>query len=71
MGAYQEDVAKSDVNGKETIAHLYEYTTQICVEPDLKIRGAEKGYVPTQILFCLKEQVRHPLFTWILLMFLE
>lgn len=55
MGCYQEGVAKSDVNGKPVQAHLYEYTTQVCVEPDLKVCGTKDGYVPVQMLFCLKE----------------
>lgn len=58
MGVYQKGVAKSEVNGLPVQAHLYEYTTQVCVEPDLQVCGAEKGYVPVQVLFCLKEQVR-------------
>jgi chitin synthase len=37
-------------------AHIYEYTTQISVSPSMKIEGAEKGHVPVQIIFCLKEK---------------
>jgi chitin synthase len=44
------------VNGKPVTAHIYEYTTQISVTPSMKIEGAEKGHVPVQILFCLKEK---------------
>ncbi|KZT12244.1 glycosyltransferase family 2 protein [Laetiporus sulphureus 93-53] len=56
MGAYQEGVAKNIVNGKPVAAHIYEYTTQISVTPSMKIEGAEKGFVPVQIIFCLKEK---------------
>jgi chitin synthase len=56
MGVFQEGIMKSEVNGKQVEAHLFEYTTQVCVDADMNIRGAEKGYVPVQILFCLKEQ---------------
>ncbi|RUS16118.1 chitin synthase-domain-containing protein, partial [Jimgerdemannia flammicorona] len=56
MGVYQEGIAKNSVNGKEVTAHIYEYTTQISVDPDMKFKGADKGIVPTQILFCLKEK---------------
>jgi chitin synthase len=56
MCVYQEGVAKSEVNGKKVTAHLYEYTTQISIDDDMKIRGAEEGLVPVQILFCLKEK---------------
>ncbi|GJF00218.1 glycosyltransferase family 2 protein [Phanerochaete sordida] len=56
MGAYQDGIAKNVVNGKEVTAHIYEYTTQISVSPSMKIEGAEKGFVPVQIIFCLKEK---------------
>ncbi|KAF8073378.1 glycosyltransferase family 2 protein [Lyophyllum atratum] len=56
MGAYQEAVAKNEVNKVPVTAHIYEYTTQISVTPSLKIEGPEKGVVPVQIIFCLKEK---------------
>ncbi|KAF5374183.1 hypothetical protein D9615_008867 [Tricholomella constricta] len=56
MGAYQEAVAKNEVNKTPVTAHIYEYTTQISVTPSLKIEGPEKGVVPVQIIFCLKEK---------------
>ncbi|KAI9093812.1 chitin synthase-domain-containing protein [Phlyctochytrium arcticum] len=56
MGVYQEGIMKDHVNDKPVTAHLFEYTTQVCVDHDLKIKGPEKGYVPVQILFCLKEK---------------
>ncbi|EGN97877.1 glycosyltransferase family 2 protein [Serpula lacrymans var. lacrymans S7.3] len=56
MGAYQDGIAKNIVNGKAVTAHIYEYTTQISVSPSMKIEGAEKGVVPVQIIFCLKEK---------------
>ncbi|KIK98524.1 glycosyltransferase family 2 protein [Paxillus rubicundulus Ve08.2h10] len=56
MGAYQDGIAKNIVNGKPVTAHIYEYTTQISVSPSMKIEGAEKGVVPVQVIFCLKEK---------------
>ncbi|KAF8959174.1 glycosyltransferase family 2 protein [Flammula alnicola] len=56
MGAYQEGVAKTKIGKQDVTAHIYEYTTQISVSPSLKIEGAEKGVVPVQIIFCLKEK---------------
>ncbi|KIK24230.1 glycosyltransferase family 2 protein [Pisolithus microcarpus 441] len=56
MGAYQDGIAKSTVNGRPVIAHIYEYTTQISVSPSMEIEGAEKGIVPVQVIFCLKEK---------------
>lgn len=55
LGVYQEGVAKNVVNGKPVTMHLYEYTTQLSVDPSLKFRGREKGVMPTQIIFALKE----------------
>ncbi|BGP17974.1 hypothetical protein JCM10213_003981 [Rhodosporidiobolus nylandii] len=56
MGVYQDGVAKNVVAGKPVTAHIYEYTTQISVDPDLKFKSAERGIVPVQIIFCLKEK---------------
>ncbi|KIP07919.1 glycosyltransferase family 2 protein [Phlebiopsis gigantea 11061_1 CR5-6] len=56
MGAYQDGLAKNIVNGKAVAAHIYEYTTQISVSPSMKIEGFEKGIMPVQIIFCLKEK---------------
>ncbi|KAF2663933.1 chitin synthase, class II [Microthyrium microscopicum] len=56
MGVYQEGIAKNVVNQKEVTAHIYEYTTQVSLDSDLKFKGAEKGIVPVQMIFCLKEK---------------
>ncbi|PWN49957.1 putative Chs4-chitin synthase 4 [Violaceomyces palustris] len=56
MGVYQEGVGKNVVNGKPVTAHIYEYTAQLSIDPDLKFKGREKGIMPVQILFCLKER---------------
>jgi len=56
MGCYQDGIAKNLVNGREVTAHLYEYTTQVSLDSDLKFKGAEKGIVPVQTIFCLKER---------------
>ncbi|KAF7351028.1 Chitin synthase [Mycena sanguinolenta] len=56
MGCYQEGIAKNKVNDQPVTAHIYEYTTQISVTPNLQIHGPEKGTVPVQIIFCLKEK---------------
>lgn len=55
MGVYQEGIAKNIVNQKQVTAHVYEYTTQVSLDSDLKFKGAEKGIVPCQVLLCLKE----------------
>ncbi|KAI6713510.1 chitin synthase 2 [Diplocarpon mali] len=56
MGVYQDGIAKNLVNQKEVQAHVYEYTTQVSLDSDLKFKGAEKGIVPVQMLFCMKER---------------
>ncbi|ORZ18045.1 chitin synthase 1 [Absidia repens] len=56
MGVYQEGLAKNIVDNKPVTAHIYEYTTQISFDDKLKRRGASKGIVPAQIIFCLKEK---------------
>ncbi|KAF2152027.1 glycosyltransferase family 2 protein [Myriangium duriaei CBS 260.36] len=56
MGVYQNGIAKNLVNQREVTAHMYEYTTQVSLDADLKFKGAEKGIVPCQMIFCLKEQ---------------
>ncbi|KKY26288.1 putative chitin synthase 2 [Phaeomoniella chlamydospora] len=56
MGVYQDGIAKNVVNQKEVTAHVYEYTTQVSLDSDLKFKGAEKGIVPCQMIFCLKEK---------------
>lgn len=56
MGVYQHGIAKNFVNQRAVQAHVYEYTTQVSLDSDLKFKGAEKGIVPCQMIFCLKEK---------------
>ncbi|KAJ9609691.1 Chitin synthase, class 2 [Cladophialophora chaetospira] len=56
LGVYQDGIAKNVVNQKEVTAHVYEYTTQVSLDESLKFKGAEKGIVPCQMIFCLKEK---------------
>lgn len=56
MGVYQEGVAKNLVNGEPVQAHIFEYTAQVSVTPDMRFQGAEKQLVPVQIIFCMKEK---------------
>jgi len=60
LGFYQDGVMKKDVDGKETVAHLFEYTTQLSLTPDQKLvepkgDGADT-LVPVQTIFCLKQK---------------
>ncbi|KAG8891548.1 Chitin synthase, class 3, partial [Tulasnella sp. 417] len=56
LGVYQDGVMKSHMKDKDVTAHLFEYTTSFGLDPDLKFKYPEKGVVPTQIIFCLKEK---------------
>ncbi|KAI9209850.1 chitin synthase-domain-containing protein [Polychytrium aggregatum] len=56
MGVYQEGLMKESVNGKAVTAHLFEVTTQVAFDQEGRLCGAEQGFVPVQILFCLKEK---------------
>ncbi|ODV77794.1 glycosyltransferase family 2 protein [Suhomyces tanzawaensis NRRL Y-17324] len=55
-GCYQDNLARPYVNNKSVKAHLFEYTTQISIDENLKFKGDEKNLAPVQVLFCLKEQ---------------
>ncbi|KAI7873014.1 chitin synthase 1 [Spinellus fusiger] len=56
IGVYQDGMAKNVVEGKPVTAHIYEHTTQISVDPAMNFHSSDKGIVPCQILFCLKEK---------------
>ena len=57
LGVYQPgDHMKSMLNGQPISAHLFEYTTTFGLDQDLHFRYPDKGIVPTQILFCMKER---------------
>ncbi|KAL5694330.1 hypothetical protein EMGR_003251 [Emarellia grisea] len=60
IGVYQDGVMKRDVDGKETVAHIFEYTTQLSVTPNQQlIRPTDDGpstLPPVQMMFCLKQK---------------
>jgi chitin synthase len=60
VGIYQDGVMKRDVDGKETVAHIFEYTTQLSVTPNQQlIRPTDEGpstLPPVQMIFCLKQK---------------
>lgn len=60
MGLYQDGVMKREVNGEPTVAHIFEYTTQLCVLPDQKLVRPEEGnpnsLPPIQLTLCLKQE---------------
>lgn len=60
VGIYQDGVMKKDVDGKETVAHIFEYTTQLSVTPNQQlIRPSDNdatSFPPVQMIFCLKQK---------------
>ncbi|AGO12171.1 AaceriAEL190Wp [[Ashbya] aceris (nom. inval.)] len=54
LGVYQEDMAKSSVNGEPVRAHIFELTTQVSINDQLNYKS--ENIVPCQIVFCLKEE---------------
>ncbi|KAF4978003.1 hypothetical protein FZEAL_5548 [Fusarium zealandicum] len=61
VGIYQDGVIKKDVNGKETVAHIFEYTSQISVTPDQQLvrpshDKPHRNLPPVQFIFCLKQK---------------
>lgn len=57
LGVYQPgDHMKNMVNNKEVTAHLFEYTSSFALDSNLHFRYPDKGIVPTQIIFCMKEK---------------
>ncbi|KAK2731434.1 Chitin synthase, class 2 [Onygenales sp. PD_40] len=60
VGVYQDGVMKRDVDGKETVAHIFEYTTQLSVTANQQlIRPHDDGpstLPPVQMMFCLKQK---------------
>ena len=47
---------KNMVNNKAVTAHLFEYTATFALDADLHFRYPDKGIVPTQVIFCMKEK---------------
>lgn len=60
VGCYQDGVMKRDVDGKETVAHIFEYTTQLSVTANQQlIRPNDNDATslpPVQMMFCLKQK---------------
>ncbi|EST08235.2 Chitin synthase N-terminal [Kalmanozyma brasiliensis GHG001] len=60
VGVYQDGVMKRKVDGKDTVAHLFEYTTQLSVDPTpalIQPHGDDaSNLVPVQMIFCLKQK---------------
>ncbi|KAI1325099.1 glycosyltransferase family 2 protein [Xylariaceae sp. FL0255] len=60
LGVFQDGVVKKEVNGKETVAHIFEYTTQLSVTPNQQLirptDDSPQTLPPVQMIFCLKQK---------------
>ncbi|KAF5855258.1 Chitin synthase 2 [Aspergillus alliaceus] len=60
VGIYQDGVMKKDVDGRETVAHIFEYTTQLSVTSNQQLvrpQGNDPSNLPpVQMIFCLKQK---------------
>ncbi|KAK4699893.1 chitin synthase, partial [Phenoliferia sp. Uapishka_3] len=61
VGVYQDNIMKRQIDGKDTVAHIFEYTTQLSVDtkPSLIVPTANNekhNMVPVQFVFCLKQK---------------
>ena len=44
------------VKDRPVTAHVFEYTTSFALDADLHFKYPDKGIVPCQIIFCMKEK---------------
>jgi len=60
IGIYQDGVMKKDIDGVETVAHIFEYTTQLSVTPNQQLirphDDSASTLPPVQMMFCLKQK---------------
>ncbi|MCJ1247885.1 Chitin synthase, class 2 [Trapelia coarctata] len=57
IGLYQDGVMKRDVDGKDTTAHIFEYTTQLSITANQQLVRPIDGNIsipPVQMMLCLK-----------------
>ncbi|KAL8878090.1 MAG: hypothetical protein Q9198_004030 [Flavoplaca austrocitrina] len=59
IGVYQDRVMRKDIDGKESLAHIFEYTTQLSVTAHQQlVRPLDNGpwvIPPVQMLLCIKQ----------------
>ncbi|KAJ5713817.1 uncharacterized protein N7483_010998 [Penicillium malachiteum] len=60
IGVFQEDIMKKAVNGKETVAHIFEYTTQLSVTENQELVQPQNddpmSFPPIQMILCIKQR---------------
>lgn len=45
----------NSVKDRPVTAHIFEFTTSFCIDDTLSFKYPDRGVVPCQILFCMKE----------------
>lgn len=60
MGLYQDGIMKKSINDDKTVAHIFEYTSQVCISPELELlrpSGDSKYTIPPiQYILCIKQE---------------
>ncbi|KAF1813741.1 hypothetical protein P152DRAFT_290094 [Eremomyces bilateralis CBS 781.70] len=60
IGIYQDGIMKRDIDGRETVAHIFEYTTQLSVTANQQLirphDDSASTLPPVQMMFCLKQK---------------
>lgn len=60
IGVYQDAVVKKAVGENETVAHIFEYTTQLSVTPSQQLirplDDSPQTLPPVQMIFCVKQK---------------
>lgn len=60
VGVYQDGVVKKAVGDQETVAHIFEYTTQLSVTPSQQLirplDDSPQTLPPVQMIFCVKQK---------------
>ncbi|KAF2468369.1 chitin synthase G [Lindgomyces ingoldianus] len=58
LGVYQDGIMKRDIDGRETVAHIFEYTTQLSVTSNQQLirphDNSPSTLPPVQMILCLK-----------------
>jgi chitin synthase len=57
LGIYQEGLVTTSIEDKPVSAHLFEYSTHVCLDSDFNIKRSSRTVFPVQVIFCLKEKV--------------
>nr|XP_019044727.1 chitin synthase [Kwoniella bestiolae CBS 10118]OCF23657.1 chitin synthase [Kwoniella bestiolae CBS 10118] len=60
IGVFQDGILKKEVDGKPTVAHIFEYTTQLSIDATPQLvqphPGDANNLVPVQLIFVLKAE---------------